>query len=425
MGMFRMQAATRGRAPAGLWLWAGSGLLRAPVALGLAFAIVFLFPLGQPHAAAEPIGVAANVTGDVYGDSLNARMRAGEHLRFGQRVQTGIQSAVDLMFIDETQVLLGERSEIIIDSFVFDPPPDSTVTWDMKALSGVLRFVSGGAKMNVNIATQITNIGIRGTAFDLKAGVHETEIAVYEGAVAVTVDAGEVLVRAGEVYAVGADGRGEVRTAMSGEMRNAIQGMLGFLNKMDEFGAKADTTQTAAATQTTETQQAMSTRADLRDAIGDADPANAARLDTRYGPLVIELLPDLAPAHAERLRRLAEMGFYDGVPFYSVKPGFAVEAGPTEGDGSAGGAAVPLPAELTDAPFVRGTVGMIHPAGDVDGATSRFFIALAPLPHLDGKYTVVGKVVYGLDVLDSLTPGNPPDEPDVILQLRLMTDGEG
>jgi peptidylprolyl isomerase len=147
------------------------------------------------------------------------------------------------------------------------------------------------------------------------------------------------------------------------------------------------------------------------------------------GKIVIELSDDVAPQHAARLAELARTGAYDGVVFHRVIDGFMAQTGDVEfgrsgGDLSQagrGGSSLPdLPAEFSAEPFDRGTVGMAR-SSDPNSANSQFFIMFAPAPHLDGQYTVVGHVVSGMEVVDSLKKGTGGNgevagEPDRIVK---------
>jgi peptidylprolyl isomerase len=131
------------------------------------------------------------------------------------------------------------------------------------------------------------------------------------------------------------------------------------------------------------------------------------------GTVVIDLAEDVAPLHAARLKELAASGAYDGVVFHRVIDGFMAQTGDVQygkAGGSlaragTGGSSLPdLKAEFSDRPFDRGTVGMAR-AQSPDSANSQFFIMFAPAPHLNGQYTVVGKVVSGMDVVDAIKKG--------------------
>jgi cyclophilin family peptidyl-prolyl cis-trans isomerase len=153
------------------------------------------------------------------------------------------------------------------------------------------------------------------------------------------------------------------------------------------------------------------------------------------GAVEIALRDDVAPQHAERLRTLAREGAYDGVAFHRVIEGFMAQTGDVEfgtrdafGGGRAGmgGSSLPdLPAEFSDVPFERGTVGMARTA-DPDSANSQFFIMFAEGAPLNGQYTVVGEVVSGMDVVDAITRGDGPNgmvsEPDYMETVRVKAD---
>jgi peptidylprolyl isomerase len=132
------------------------------------------------------------------------------------------------------------------------------------------------------------------------------------------------------------------------------------------------------------------------------------------GRIVIDLRPDLAPAHVEQITALATEGAYDNVVFHRVIDGFMAQTGDVSngkqgGDlsmaGTGGSTRPDIPAEFSDTPFDRGTVGMARSASP-DSANSQFFIMFAPAPHLDGQYTVVGQVIEGMEVVDTLKKGD-------------------
>jgi peptidylprolyl isomerase len=165
-------------------------------------------------------------------------------------------------------------------------------------------------------------------------------------------------------------------------------------------------------------------------AMSSATTATAQNLeDTLYmelehGRVVIELRPDLAPQHAERLKELTREGFYDGVIFHRVIPGFMAQTGDPTGTGRGGSDKPDLPAEFSREPFVRGTLGMARTM-DPNSANSQFFINFAPASHLNGQYTVVGQVVEGMEHVDRIAPGEPPADPDAIIRMQVAADAEG
>jgi peptidylprolyl isomerase len=132
------------------------------------------------------------------------------------------------------------------------------------------------------------------------------------------------------------------------------------------------------------------------------------------GDVVIKLRPDLAPGHVQRITELAESGFYDGVVFHRVIPGFMAQGGDPTGTGYHGSDLPNLEAEFSDEPHVRGTVSMAR-GNDPDSANSQFFIAFGDAGFLDGQYTVWGEVESGMDFVDALPVGEPPREPGKIV----------
>ncbi len=144
-----------------------------------------------------------------------------------------------------------------------------------------------------------------------------------------------------------------------------------------------------------------------------------AYLDLKSGRVTIRLRPDLAPKHVARIKELIGEGFYDGLTFHRVIEGFMAQTGCPEGTGM-GGSGKKLKAEFTDEPFVRGTCGMAR-ARNPDSGDSQFFITFGETPHLDGEYTVWGEVVDGMDHVDAIEIGEPPEEPDTIIKFSLAS----
>ena len=149
------------------------------------------------------------------------------------------------------------------------------------------------------------------------------------------------------------------------------------------------------------------------------------------GRVVIDLLPDLAPRHVEQIVALAREGAYDNVVFHRVIDGFMaqtgdVQFGRADGDlrraGMGGSARPDIPAEFSAEPFVRGTVGMAR-AQNPDSANSQFFIMFADGSFLNGQYTVFGRVVEGMEVVDAIARGEPPATPDRMVKVTVEGDG--
>jgi cyclophilin family peptidyl-prolyl cis-trans isomerase len=152
------------------------------------------------------------------------------------------------------------------------------------------------------------------------------------------------------------------------------------------------------------------------------DPQNAIVIDTNQGRIVMKLRPDLAPQHAERIKQLARDKYYDNVPFHRVIAGFMAQTGDGQNKNGTGGSKYPnLAAEFTQTPFKRGIVGMAR-ANDPNSANSQFFIMYADGSFLNGKYTVVGEVVSGMDVVDKIKKGEPVVDPDKMVRVQVAAD---
>ena len=150
-----------------------------------------------------------------------------------------------------------------------------------------------------------------------------------------------------------------------------------------------------------------------------ANKANHLFLQLSTGGTVeIVLRPDLAPHHIERIQTLVRRGFYDGLTFHRVIPGFMAQGGDPKGTGDGGSDLPDLKAEFTAVPFMRGSIGAAR-TSNPNTANSQFFIMFAPHPELDGNYTVMGRVVAGMDAADAITPGEPPQQPATIVKAWL------
>ncbi len=152
-----------------------------------------------------------------------------------------------------------------------------------------------------------------------------------------------------------------------------------------------------------------------------ADAENTLLLETSKGNVTIELRPDLAPGHVERIKELAREGFYDGIVFHRVIPGFMAQVGCPKGTGTGGSDKPDLKAEFNQEPHVRGTCSMARTQAP-HSANSQFFICFDDAAFLNGQYTVWGKVTEGMDVVDELAKGEPPRNPDKIVSMRVAAD---
>jgi peptidylprolyl isomerase len=152
-----------------------------------------------------------------------------------------------------------------------------------------------------------------------------------------------------------------------------------------------------------------------------ADLENTLILTLDTGKVVVELLPDLAPGHVARIKELAREGFYDGVVFHRVIPGFMAQGGDPTGTGGGGSSKANLKAEFSKEPHVRGVCSMAR-TPNPNSANSQFFICFGDARFLDGQYTVWGKVTEGMDAVDALPKGEPPRAPGKILSARVAAD---
>ena len=159
------------------------------------------------------------------------------------------------------------------------------------------------------------------------------------------------------------------------------------------------------------------------------DPENTIIIDLKTGPVVVALRPDLAPAHVERIKHLTRKGFYDGVVFHRVIPGFMAQTGDPTGTGSGGSDLPDLKAEFSSEKHTRGTVSAAR-TNNPNSANSQFYICFADAPWLDRQYSVWGQVVEGMEHIDAIKKGGDHNngaisgEPDKILKARVEDDGK-
>ena len=142
-------------------------------------------------------------------------------------------------------------------------------------------------------------------------------------------------------------------------------------------------------------------------------PEHTLHLELKTGRVTIELRPDLAPMHVQRIKDLTREGFYDGVVFHRVIPGFMAQTGDPTGTGTGGSKKPNLKAEFSREPHVRGTCSMAR-SGSPNSANSQFFICLADASWLDGQYTVWGRVIEGMEHVDAIKKGNEDNNGSVI-----------
>ncbi len=162
------------------------------------------------------------------------------------------------------------------------------------------------------------------------------------------------------------------------------------------------------------------------------DPENTILMELKGGTVAIELLPDVAPKHVERMKELARAGEYDNVAFHRVIEGFMAQTGDVQhGDmedgfnirmaGTGGSDKPDLPAEFSKLPHARGTLGAARSANP-NSANSQFFINFKDNDFLNGQYTVYGRVISGMEHVDAITRGEPPATPDRMISVKVAAD---
>ncbi len=162
------------------------------------------------------------------------------------------------------------------------------------------------------------------------------------------------------------------------------------------------------------------------------DSENTIIMELKDGPVVIALLPDVAPKHVERMKELVRAGAYDNVAFHRVIDGFMAQTGDVkhgnmEGDfnirmaGTGGSDLSDLPAEFSKVPHARGSIGAAR-SSNPDSANSQFFINFSDNDFLNGQYTVYGQVVEGMENVDKIARGEPPANPDRVISMKVAAD---
>ena len=162
------------------------------------------------------------------------------------------------------------------------------------------------------------------------------------------------------------------------------------------------------------------------------DPENTIIIELKDGPVIIELLADVAPRHVERMKELARAGKYDNVAFHRVIDGFMAQTGDVEhanmesgwnpGRAGTGGSDLPdLPAEFSRIPHARGTLGAAR-SQNPNSANSQFFINFRDNDFLNGQYTVYGQVISGMEHVDKIARGEPPASPDRMISVKVAAD---
>jgi cyclophilin family peptidyl-prolyl cis-trans isomerase len=173
---------------------------------------------------------------------------------------------------------------------------------------------------------------------------------------------------------------------------------------------------------------AIMTETNDAEAQAAGDRENTLLMELKDGTVTIQLRPEIAPRHVERIKVLVRRGFYDGTPFHRVIEGFMAQGGDPTGTGTGGSDLPDIAAEFVPparARFLRGTCGMAR-SQNPNSANSQFYIMFAPAPHLDGQYTIWGQVTAGMEAVDRITRGAPGSgivrNPDRLIRARIAAD---
>jgi peptidylprolyl isomerase len=154
---------------------------------------------------------------------------------------------------------------------------------------------------------------------------------------------------------------------------------------------------------------------------GTSNSKNILNIDLKYGQVVIELAPKIAPKHVERIKTLANQGFYDGIKFHRVISGFMAQTGDPTGTGTGSSELPDLRAEFSNEPHIRGVVSMAR-SQNPNSANSQFFIVTDDSRFLDGQYTVFGRVIKGMEFVDQIKKGSGQSgsvsNPDIMIKVR-------
>ena len=370
------------------------------------------------------VGNAETISGNVFGKGLGKRLNSGDPIQYFDTVRVGLSSAAALRFVDNTELVMGENSSLLINNLIFNPQP-GTAEGVLNMTSGFLRYSSAGRRSNIIIQTSLAAIGIRGTVFDILASSTHVEVVVHEGKIAVDSNIKKALLRSGEVIKLNKDETFVISKSPSLEIKKAVENVSQILKQskhsFKKFKTYGISNETAKLNRVPKKCSKKLSNIVIPKYLQKYNKSSLIIMRLNSGDVFIELLGDKAPRHIRRIRNLIRECFYDGLQFFDVKSEFAAITGDPLNTGE-GGSGKTLKSEFSKLPFIAGSVGMIRDQKDPDSADSQFFIALKPLPHLTGKYTKWGLVVHGMDKIRKLPTGRPPQKPAYIVALQLLSD---
>lgn len=339
---------------------------------------------GVSHAVSvgkKQIGAAEVVIKDVYRAKKDDKIKKKAGVFKNNVIQTDAESRAGIKFVDGTKIAISEKSDLKIDDFIYKG--EKTVTQSTLALArGALRFSSKFSKHKTKLKMPTGTLGIRGTTFDVLSDLNSSEIAVHEGAVDFTDKKGKrFAIKEGEALRVDELGDGvtypeKLSEKMVTTMNSSIQDLHQkkfYIDGPKDLGKFKN--------------------------LKTMDPDDVLVLETKYGNIYIQLIREKAALNAAKLDQHINEKVYDGNFQFRYQKGF-VEIQPRKGTKVDLGKSIV--AELSESVFNSGSVGMVRPPKDVDGARGRIFITYRDSNHLNGKYTKVGRVVKGLEIVETV-----------------------
>ncbi len=376
-------------------------------------AALALICLSIASEAAESVGTVRQATNKVYGATLDRALRSGEAIAPDQTLSSATESALSVHLVDDTMLFLGEQAALKFDQLTYDARA-KRVSGALDLTRGLIRVLPEDAKTSLVVRTDYASLAAEGAAFDVLALPGATELAVHRGSVRVSAPRGSATVNGGEIFRIVLGTPPTGLAALSWEMMVAQKQLLTAIDGADVSAQGAQAKQ-----ELTKALASLETTPAFKDAVKGKKMENVVYLDTTAGRIAIEMLPDQAPRHVADIKDLLRAKFYDGQYFTNVVPGFVAEAG----DASA--KTDQIKTEPAKIGFARGVVGMKRARAKSEDSPAQFFILSGPARQFDGQYTAWGRVIFGLDVVDKLNAGSPPEKPDRIVAMKLASDPPG
>ena len=300
------------------------------------------------------VGNVETISGNVFGKGLGKRLNSGDPIQYFDTVRVGLSSAAALRFVDNTELVMGENSSLLINNLIFNPQL-GTAEGVLKMTSGFLRYTSAGRRSNIIIQTSLAAIGIRGTVFDILASSSHVEVVVHEGNIAVDSNIKKALLRSGEVIKLNKDETFVISKSPSLEIKKAVQNVSQIL-KQSKHSFKMFKTydiinEAPKLGKVPEKCSKKLTGIVIPKYLQKFDKSKLIIMRLNTGDVFIELLEDKAPRHITRIKNLIRQCFYDGLQFFDVKSDFAAITGDPLNNGE-GGSGKTLKSEFSNIPFI-------------------------------------------------------------------------